>query len=257
MADIDVAREGSVAVVTLNRPDRRNPISLGMWRGIATIVGELDRDPEVRAIVLTGAGGNFSVGADIAEFATVRDDAAQSVAYEQAVDAAADTIAAVTKPTIGVVSGYCLGGGCHLLLACDFRYADDSAVFGIPAANLSIVYGVRSTQRLLALVGLVEAKRILFSAERFGVEEAERCGLVDRRAEDAMAAALAFAGGLASKAPLSIGGTKAILNGLSLGAGALDLVAAQRLIDEASESGDYREGRNAFAEKRPPRFTGR
>lgn len=258
MADVAVAREdGGLAVVTLDRPDKRNAMTLAMWREVARVFGALGADPEVRAIILTGAGGSFSVGADIAEFEEVRADTEASNEYERAVDACSDAIADAPKPVIAAVSGYCLGGGCHLAMACDFRFAAPDAQFGIPAARLSIVYGVRSTQRLLALVGLSKAKHILYGAGRFGAEAALADGFVERVADDPVAAAREYAGELAGNAPLSIAGAKFILTGLSMGPGALDMDAARRLIDEASASEDYREGRRAFAEKRAPRFRGR
>ncbi|MBB6307908.1 enoyl-CoA hydratase-related protein [Xanthobacter tagetidis] len=257
MSDIEVAVADHIATVTLNRPQLRNPMTLAMWQGIARIFGELGADPEVRAIILTGAGGNFSVGADISEFGAVRHTVEQSVAYEVAVDASSDAIQAAGKPTIAVVEGYCLGGGCHLSMSCDFRFAGPSAMFGIPAARLSIIYGVRSTQRLLSLVGLTEAKRILFTADRIDAERAVRIGFAQDLAVDPMASALEFAGRIAQNAPLSVSGAKYILDGLAMGEGALDVAEAQRLIDAASSSDDYQEGRTAFAEKRPPRFMGR
>lgn len=246
-----------IATVTLNRPAERNPVNLAMWRELARLFEALGRDSAVRGIVLTGAGGNFSVGADIAEFGRVRASVAQSLEYERAVDAASAAIAATPKPVVAAIEGYCLGGGCHLSLACDFRFAAPGASLGIPAARLSIVYGVASTRRLLALVGLGAARRILYSAERFEAEAALGLGLVDRVAEAPAAAAGAFLADLADNAPLSIAGAKFILNGLAIGESPLDPAAAQAVIDRASESDDYREGREAFAEKRRPAFTGR
>ena len=148
MADVELTQQGATAVVTLNRPGKRNAITLAMWKDIARIFGALSGNDAARTVVLAGAGGNFSVGADILEFETVRDDIALSAEYEVAVDAATEAIAGIAKPTIAVVSGFCLGGGCHLAMACDFRFAGADASFGIPAARLSIVYGFRSTQRL-------------------------------------------------------------------------------------------------------------
>jgi enoyl-CoA hydratase/carnithine racemase len=226
-----------------------------MWQDIARLFGELGGRDDVRSIVLTGAGGNFSVGADISEFESVRDDIALSAGYEVAVDAATEAIAGVAKPTIAVVDGFCLGGGCHLAMACDFRFAKGDAAFGIPAARLSIVYGFRSTQRLLALVGLTQAKRILFLGERFDAAEAVRIGMAGACADDPMAMADRMAETLADNAPLSVAGAKFILNGLA--AGDVDPAAVQAIIDRASASEDYKEGRLAFAQKRRPVFKGR
>ena len=246
-----------MAIVSLNRPDVRNAVSLAMWRELRAVFDALGRDRDVRAVVLTGAGKDFGVGADVSESNRIRDNKQQAAAYEVAVDACSNAIADVKKPVIAAVSGYCLGGGCHLALACDFRLADDTAVFGIPAAKLSIFYGIRSVQRLLALVRIAHAKRMLFSAERYDALRCNKIGLVDEIVIDAVAKAVAIAHDMAANAPLSIAGAKVMLNGLSMGAGALDLAAAGRLIDEASDSEEFKEGRRAFAEKRAPQFTGR
>ena len=256
MADIEVTVRDRVAVVTLNRPELRNAMKLSMWQETAALFSRLGEEANVRAIILTGAGGNFSVGADVSEFATVRSNIVESKAYEVAVDASSDAIASVPKPVIAVLEGYCLGGGCHLSMSCDFRYAHTDTSIGIPAAKLSIVYGVRSTQRLLALVGLTNAKRILYSAERFTASRAAEMGLVDHVSSDPMSAAMELASSVAALAPLSVEGAKRILTGLSMGSGALDLAAADAFIDFASASEDYEEGRRAFAEKRPPNFRG-
>ncbi|MBR0870661.1 enoyl-CoA hydratase/isomerase family protein [Bradyrhizobium tropiciagri] len=256
MEEICIERHDGIARVSLNRPSVRNAVTLAMWNELAGIFSGFAADRDVRGVVLIGTGNDFSVGADISEFERIREDRHQAAAYEVAVDACSSAIAALSKPVVAAISGYCLGGGCHLALACDFRFGDRSARIGIPAARLSIVYGVNSVQRLLALTGLSNAKRILFSADRYGVEQAVSMGLIDEVHDNVAAAADKFLRHLATNAPLSIGGAKYMLNGLSMGSGVLDLAMAQRLIDEASDSEDFREGRRAFVEKRPPRFRG-
>ncbi|WP_342634674.1 enoyl-CoA hydratase-related protein [Borborobacter arsenicus] len=248
------AIEAGIATVTLNRPTLRNSVTFAMWREVGDIFSKLGRDRSVRAVILTGAGSDFSAGADIGEFASTRDDRAQSIAYEEAVDHGCNEIANIAKPVIAVTSGYCLGGGAHLAMSCDFRFAHDAAIFGIPAARLSIVYGVQATRKLAALVGLTEAKRILYSAERFDAARAMKTGFVDHVSPDPMAAARAFAEQLTRNAPLTIAGAKYILNETAFGT--FDATQAAGLIDAASDSNDYREGRAAFAEKRAPHFTG-
>jgi len=257
MPDILVTTQDSVGVVSLNRPEVRNAVTLGMWRELADIFSSLARDDAVRAIILTGSGADFCVGADVKEFGHIRENRDQSAAYEVAVDACSAAIANVPKPVIAAISGYCLGGGCHLALACDFRFADHTARLGIPSAKLSIVYGVKSVQRLLAVAGIANAKRMLYSGERYDAARAHAMGLVDEISDQAIPAAVAWAETLAGNAPLSIAGAKFMLNGLSMGEGALDVAAAQRMIDLAADSEDFREGRWAFAEKRAPRFRGR
>jgi enoyl-CoA hydratase/carnithine racemase len=231
-------------------------VTLAMWLELAQIFSRFAGDRDVRGVLLRGAGADFSVGADISEFATIRDDRRKSAEYEVAVDGCSGAIAALGKPVVAAISGYCLGGGCHLALACDFRFADRTAALGIPSAKLSIVYGVHSVQRLLGLTGIANAKRILYSADRFPAEQATSMGLIDEIHDDVMLAAEQYLHRLAANAPLSIAGAKYMLHGLSMGAGALDLAAAQNLIDAASDSEDFREGRRAFVEKRSPRFRG-
>jgi enoyl-CoA hydratase/carnithine racemase len=257
MPDILVTARDHVGIVSLNRPEVRNAVTLNMWRELAHVFSDLACNGDIRAIVLTGSGADFCVGADISEFDTLRENRDQSAEYEIAVDNCSAAIANVSKPVIAAISGYCLGGGCHLALACDFRLADNSARLGIPSAKLSIVYGVKSVQRLLAIAGLVHAKRMLYSGERYDAERARAIGLVDEIGDNALSAAIGLAGTLAGNAPLSIAGAKFMLNHLSMGDGALDVAAAQRMIDLAADSEDFREGRRAFAEKRAPRFRGR
>ncbi|WP_037082862.1 enoyl-CoA hydratase-related protein [Neorhizobium vignae] len=255
MSDILVEKSDGIAIVTLNRPKQRNAVTYAMWCELAERFRAFDTDADIRAILLTGAGADFSAGADISEFDAVRGGAEESARYEVAVDAAGDAIYEVSKPTIAVLRGYCLGGAAHLAMSCDFRIAEESAVFGIPAARLSIVYGVSATKKLFSLVGVTEAKRILYSAKRFTADEALGNGFIDELADDATAAALDRANAMAANAPLTIRGAKFILNGCARGN--LDETEADRLIDEASSSHDYAEGRKAFGEKRPPRFRGR
>lgn len=257
MPDILLTKRDRVAVVSLNRPDVRNAMTLKMWSELASLFSGLGGDDDSRAVVLTSSGADFCVGADVSEFDSIRENRDQSAAYEASVDACSAAIANLAKPVIAAISGYCLGGGCHLALACDFRFADDSAKVGIPSAKLSIVYGVKSVQRLLAIVGVANAKRMLYSGEHYDAVQARSMGLLDEIRDDVGAAAVEYAGMLAGNAPLSIAGAKFMLNNLSMGDGGLDVAAAQRMIDVAADSEDFREGRLAFAEKRAPRFRGR
>jgi enoyl-CoA hydratase/carnithine racemase len=257
MPDILVTTQDNVGVVRLNRTEVRNAVTLNMWRDLAGIFSGLANDDDIRAVVLTSSGADFCVGADVSEFDRIRENRDQSASYEISVDACSAAIANLPKPVIAAISGYCLGGGCHLALACDFRIADHTAKIGIPSAKLSIVYGVMSVQRLLAVVGIANAKRMLYSGERYDAVRSLSMGLVDEISDDVISAAVSYAGKLALNAPLSIAGAKFMLNGLSMGEGGLDVAAAKHMIDRAADSEDYREGRFAFAEKRTPRFRGR
>ena len=255
--DVTVAISDSVATVVINRPERRNAMKLQMWHTLHELYQEFAADDGVRAVILTGAGEHFCAGADITEFATTRHTSEAGHAYDRIVDECSDAIMHLPKPTIAAISGFCIGGGSGLALANDFRFAAPSAVFAITAARLSIVYGIRETQNLLAAVGLANAKKILYSAERFDPAEAFRIGFIDRIAEDPVASAHGFAADLAKNAPLSISGAKYILQGLALGTGVLDFDKTREMAERSLTSEDYREGQRAFAEKRAPVFKGR
>jgi enoyl-CoA hydratase/carnithine racemase len=248
---------GSIAVVTLHRPERRNAVTLAMWRDLRRLFGALGRDRSVRALVLTGAGGHFCAGADIGEFPAVRRGAAAGAAYTRAVEACTEALMAVPRPTVAAIEGVCLGGGSGLAMACDFRVARAGARFGIPAARLGIVYGVLDSRNLVALVGVPRARAILFGGRPFDTAEALRIGFVDRVvAGRAKAAALDLAASFVDSAPLAVAGAKLTLNAIATGRTgplAAEIRAAAR---RAAASRDYREAVRAFAEKRRPVFVG-
>lgn len=257
MTPVRIEGDAPVVEVVLDRPDRKNAVTLEMWREIPRVIAKLGSQADIRAIILRGAGGNFCAGADITEFGQVRDTPEQVHDYDEAVDVCCDAIAGAPKPVIAAIDGFCVGGGCGLALACDFRIAAPEATIFIPASRLGIVYGLRETQNLLALVGLANAKRMLFAAERLDARTAQSYGFLDEVAADPLAAARDFAGVLAARAPLSIAGTKALLTGLVRGEWLQDEEGALALIEAASQSQDYKEARSAFAEKREPVFKGR
>ena len=258
MDEIGLRRQGRVAVVTIDRPEKKNCCTRAMWTGLGRLFTGLDRDSSVRAVILTGAGGNFCTGADISEFAEVRGDAEQAADYGRQVVFAEHAIANLSKPVIAAVSGYAVGGGCGLIVCADFRISDRSGQFGIPAARLSIVYGMDGLQKLANIVGVTNAKKIMFTARRFTAEEAAGMGLVDMLvAGDPVEAAVEFAESMAGNAPLSIMGAKKGLNAVAAGRMAEAEAGYRDLQILASNSEDYREGRTAFMEKRAPVFQGR
>ena len=246
----------AVAVVTINRPERRNALSLAMWKELGAIFARLGADPAIRAIILTGGPKAFCAGADISEFPAVRRTVEDGRAYEAAGDQCQTAIAQCPKATIAAISGPCYGGGVGVALSCDFRVADASAYFAIPAARLSNVYGVVETRALYEAVGLANAKEVLFSGRRYDAAEAHRVGMATHLADAAMAVARQLATSLGSSAPLTIKGTKIVLEAIVRGDTPERLAAVHRVKDEAMASADYKEGVAAFAEKRDPKFRG-
>jgi enoyl-CoA hydratase/carnithine racemase len=246
-----------VAVVTLNRPAKRNAVALSMWQRLRGVITELDARDDVRAIVLTGAGGNFSAGADISEFPVLRSTLEDARIYEEAADAATRTLRDCRKPTIAAVHGFGIGGGCGLALACDLRVGDATTRMGIPAARRGVVYGALDSSLLLRQVGLARAKLVLFTGRMFPVQECLSMGLLDLVGEDALPVAIEHARAIAANAPLSVRGGKIVLELLAAGQGADRAAEITALTEGAAASADYREATAAFMEKRPARFRGR
>lgn len=252
--------EGPVGWIVIDNEPRRNALTLAMWTAIPEAVAGLRANPQVRAIVLRGAGDDtFAAGADISEFETVRRDAASARAYEAANAAAFDALREASLPTLAMVRGFCLGGGFALAAACDLRIADATARFGIPAARLGVGYPPSAIADIVRLVGPSRAKLIFFTAARLDADEARDIGIVDRLvAEGALEEATAeLAQAIARGAPRTLKAAKAGIDALTARLSPADLAACQVLADACFESADFAEGRTAFMEKRDPRFTGR
>lgn len=258
MSEITVSRPTpAVAVVTIDRPARRNALNLSAWRGLAGSFRTLAGMHEVRLVVLTGAAGHFCAGADISEFAQVRADSAGGAAYEREVAACYDAIRALPQPSIAAVAGSCVGGGCAIALCCDFRVLHRGARFGIPATKLGTIYTIEECRFLFSVVGLANAKRILYGSELFGAAAAREMGFADAVVEgEVVDSAIAFGTQMMANAPLAIAGTKRILQALASGDVERQRPDIEALIRQALDSDDYREGAAAFLEKRPARFTG-
>jgi enoyl-CoA hydratase/carnithine racemase len=241
-------RADGTATITISNPAKRNAMTEAMWLRLPELLAGLAADPAVRALVLTGAGQTFCAGADIAGLRGRPDPGRPALAAEEA-------LAAFPKPTIAVVRGHCVGGGCQLAVACDLRFAAVGAVFGVPPARLGIVYPPSSTRRLAALVGPATAKFLLLSAESIDAFRALRTGLVDELLPEAeLAARVAdFTATLATRSQLTQVAAKEFLAlppDAPVPADRADHF--QRLAHDTDEAA---EGLDAFLERRPPRFT--
>jgi enoyl-CoA hydratase/carnithine racemase len=248
--------EGAVAQLILNRPDKRNALTRAMWAAIPERAAAVAGNPEVKVLLLRGATPEaFAAGADIAEFEEVFASAETARAYQAVIHAAYDAIAHLAKPTIAMVQGVCFGGGCALALCCDLRYADESATFCIPPARLGLAYSLAETKRLVDLVGPAQAKEMLMGARVVTADEALRIGLATRvfRAAELERETMAFAERLCGLSQFTIRATKAVIRDILDGAVA-ETETSRGLIEDQFRNPDHIEGRNAFLERRAPKF---
>lgn len=246
-----------VSVVRIVQPQKRNAMTLSMWRALYQLFNSVSANPRVRCVILTGDGGHFCAGADVSEFDSNRNNAAAGRKYDLVCDQATLAVRNCRKPVIASISGAAVGGGLSMALACDFRVADKTSRMGIPAGRLGLVYGIVDCSLLIARIGITNAMEVLFTSRIYDANEAVRLGLVDRLVDDdSFIAALNLAEEIAASAPLSIAGHKAILNAISEGTVEKQKDELQAHIDAAFESQDYNEGRRAFAERRAPKFIG-
>jgi enoyl-CoA hydratase len=256
--NIIVERDGPVATMTVNRPKVLNALNARTIDELDQAIGELDADPEIRAIILTGAGEKaFIAGADINELATQSPVSGRDMARRgQAVFARIEQLG---TPVIAAIGGFALGGGCELAMACTFRVAADTARLGQPEINLGIIPGYGGSQRLSRLIGKDKAMELILTGRQVGAEEALRIGLVTRVVPAAalQQEAKLFAQELAAKAPVALRYAKlAIERGLDMPfEAACDLEAT--LFGLVASTEDMREGTRAFIEKRKAEFKGR
>ena len=255
--DLDVERHGSTAMLTLNRPEKRNAITFDMWCRLPDLLGDLEQDRSVKVLVIRGAdGGAFSAGADISEFTSLRSSEEGARRYNAATEAAEERLAGMTKPTIAMVQGACIGGGCGVAVACDVRFSDPTGRFGITPAKLGIVYSLPATKRLVDLVGPARAKYILFSGRQVSAERALEMGLVDEvlATHELAEATMDFAETVASRAQFSVRSTKRMVH-LIMAGQTVDSDETRKLRMDSFATDDYREGVRAFLEKRDPEFS--
>jgi enoyl-CoA hydratase/carnithine racemase len=252
-----VRREGPAAIITLNRPERRNAISLAMMSEIMAAAQDVDADAEVRALIVTGGSQYFSAGADLTEALQVKTPAEAS-GYFGSLHKLNASLEALRKPVIAAIEGFCMTGGCELALACDVRIAGEGASFAITSARIGTMAGAGGTQRLPRIVGIANALELLFSAEPIDANEAFRIGLINRKTErgGALRMAVAMAEVYAERAPLSLAFAKrAVRRGMDVDlAAGLDLEKA--MVTSIYGTADKHEGISAFLEKRKPHFKG-
>jgi enoyl-CoA hydratase/carnithine racemase len=257
---VRVEKQPPIGWLVVDHPERRNAVTLSMWREIPGRVAELEADPELRVVVLRGAGREaFVAGADISEFERLRTGSAAAQAYEDAGIAAFEAVSRLARPVLAMIHGPCIGGGMALALSADLRYAADDAVLAIPAARLGLGYHATGLDALVRLAGPSIAKEVFFTARRFSAEQALARGLLNEVLPGAALEARVreVAGEIAANAPLTLRSAKLVIGELARDPEARDREAMRRSIHACFESEDYREGVRAFLEKRSPVFRDR
>ncbi len=253
-APLTLERNGAIARLRIDRADRKNAFTQEMWETFPDLLAQAMDDPQVRVLVLQSAApGIFSAGADIAEFSAGARDAEWRARNQAAIRRTQFELARAPKPTVALIEGACIGGGCGLALACDIRVATPAAKLGITPARLGLVYSLHDTKLLVDLVGPAQAKRILFTGSLIPADEAARIGLVEVVAADAAAEAEALANAIAVASPHSVTAGKSIIRRV-LDGQADDDEETQRQFDAAFSGEDFVEGVEAFLERRPARF---
>jgi len=249
-----------VGIITFNNPEKRNAMSLEMWEGFGNALTELRDNPDVRVVIMVGAGDKaFVSGADISQFEKTRHNAEASEEYSRRSAAQRALLADYPKPTIACIRGFCLGGGMQVAMLADIRIASDNSQFGIPAARLGIAYGYDGLRNLVSLVGPSWARLIMYTGMRIDSGEGLRIGLVDRVIPDAdlWNATMEIATTISGNAPLAIKAAKITIAQVLKDPDQRDMDAIKQIGTACMDSEDFREGRRAFMEKRKPKFSGR
>jgi enoyl-CoA hydratase/carnithine racemase len=255
MAEILVTRGGGTAQVTLNRPDKRNALNLAMWRALRDAFAALEADEALRCVVVRGAGGNFAAGADLAEFATLRATTDQAEAYGQDMLAALLAIRDCRHPTIAAIEGLCVGGGLEIALMCDLRLGAADSRYGIPIQKVGVAMPYPELSILTQMLGPATILELLLEGQLHDAAWAERRGLITRVVPDLPAELAAALSRIAAGSPTSHRQHKRLIHRTVTASPAADSEII-RASYAAVETGDYREGLQAFLERRPANFRG-
>ena len=252
MADIHLKKNGEIAELILNRPNKKNALNRAMWDAIPQLMADAENDKAIRIVVVHGGDAKaFAAGADISEFGANGGGAG----FRDAVFSAMHSIGDCIKPTIAMISGPCIGGGCGIALACDFRFAGATASFGITPAKLGIAYGLYDTKRLVDAVGAATAKDILFTGRIFGAGEAKDMGLIDRLVQEEALRKTTwdYAQLICENSQYSVRASKKTIQMIVNGA-TDDTAETTAQFADAFSGEDFQEGTKAFLEKRKPSF---
>ena len=255
-----VGKTENIGWITFNNPARHNAVSLSMWQALTDTVQQFEADDQIRVVVLTGAGEKaFVSGADISEFSEKRGSEEATQFYNETSQRAARALQNLSKPTIAMIRGYCIGGGLGIALACDLRIASTNSRFAVPAAKLGLGYDYDGVRALMNVVGPSFTKEIFYTARQFSCEEALQMGLINRavNVEELQSYVTQYAETISGNAPLTIRSIKTIVAQALIDESQRDVGICDAAVQTCFDSADYVEGRTAFMEKRKPQFKGR
>ena len=260
-APLLLEKDGPIGWIIFNQPEKRNAVSQEMWQLMPGYVEDLAGDETIRVVVLRGAGeAAFVSGADISQFKDRRRNMADEAEYRKISARGGEALAALTKPLLAMIHGFCIGGGVSMAISCDMRIAADDARFGIPAARLGLGYHYRGMEKLMKLIGPAYTKELFFTARTdFSAQDALRMGLVNQVVPKAELETFTrdYALRISGNAPLTMRTAKASVDQLVRPAAERDLALLDKMIADCFNSEAYQEGVKAFSEKRRPVFKGR
>ncbi len=253
-------KKDGIGWMTFNNPARRNAIGYAMREAILEIIDDFENDPDVRVIVMQGAEDKaFVSGSDISEFAEKRATPGQREIYDALSARVNEAFSNIQKPLIAMIRGFCMGAGVGTALHADIRVAAEGSQFGVPAAKLALGYPFKNMKKIIDLVGPAKTKEIVYTGRRYSGEEALAMGLINQLvpADKLEEVVQELASTIAANAPLTILATKVIVAEAAKDPDDRDIALCDQLVENCMLSEDYKEGRTAFMEKRPPEFKGK